>query len=66
MAHQEFLRHAVWRANELHTVVPAMLAAVDYLDSLKDSWLPANLDQDGHDERHDQDKAQMSLRKYRF
>ena len=66
MAHQEFLRHAVWRANELHTVVPAMLAAVDYLDSLKDSWLPANLDQDGHNEPHDRDKGQMGLRKYRF
>jgi 6-phosphogluconate dehydrogenase len=43
MAAQEFLRHAVWRANELNTVVPALLAAVDYLDAQKEAWLPTNL-----------------------
>jgi 6-phosphogluconate dehydrogenase len=66
MAHQEFLRHAVWRANELDTVVPAMLAAVDYLDSTKDAWLPANLVQVRQDEPHERDQTQMSLHKYRF
>jgi 6-phosphogluconate dehydrogenase len=66
MAHQEFLRHAVWRANELHTVVPAMVAAVDYLDAQKDEWLPANLAQISPDEPHGRDDAQLGLRKYRF
>jgi 6-phosphogluconate dehydrogenase len=66
MAHQEFLRHAVWRANELNTVVPAMLAAVDYLDSQRDAWLPANLVQVRQDGPHEPDEAQMGLHKYRF
>lgn len=43
MAHQEFLRHAVWRASELDTVVPGLLASLDYLDSFRDAWLPVNL-----------------------
>ena len=47
---QEFLRHAIWRANELNTVVPALLAAVDYLDAQKDAWLPTNLIQVRPDE----------------
>jgi 6-phosphogluconate dehydrogenase len=66
MAHQEFLRHAVWRASKLNTVVPAMLAAVDYLDAQKDSWLPANLVQVRQDQLHERDEAQMDLRKYRY
>jgi 6-phosphogluconate dehydrogenase len=43
MAAQEFLRHAIWRANKLNTVVPGLLAAVDYLDAQKDAWVPTNL-----------------------
>jgi 6-phosphogluconate dehydrogenase len=43
MAHQESLRRAVWRATELDTVVPAMLASLDFLDSFRDAWLPVNL-----------------------
>jgi 6-phosphogluconate dehydrogenase len=65
MEHQEFLRHAVWRASELNTVVPAMLAAVDYLDSQKDAWLPANLVQVRHDQAGPRDETQMGLSKYR-
>ena len=43
MACQENLRHAVWRAHELDTVVPALLASLDYLDSNRAAWLPVNL-----------------------
>jgi 6-phosphogluconate dehydrogenase len=43
MASQENLRHAVWRAHELDTPVPALLASLDYLDSNRAAWLPANL-----------------------
>jgi 6-phosphogluconate dehydrogenase len=43
MANQECLRHAVWRANELDTVVPGLVASLDYLDSFRDAWLPVNL-----------------------
>jgi 6-phosphogluconate dehydrogenase len=66
MAHQEFLRHAIWRANELKTVVPAMSAAVDYLDSQKDAWLPANLVQARQGQPHQPDEVQMDLPKYRY
>jgi len=66
MEHQEFLRHAVWRANELETVVPAMSAAVDYLDSQKDAWLPANLVQVRQGQPRERDEAQMDLCKYRY
>jgi 6-phosphogluconate dehydrogenase len=65
MAHQEYLRHAVWRANELNTVVPAMLAAVDYLDAQKDAWLPVNLIQVRHDEPNERDQAKIGLRGFR-
>jgi 6-phosphogluconate dehydrogenase len=43
MAHQECLRHAVWRASELDIIMPGMLASLDYLDASKDAWLPFNL-----------------------
>jgi 6-phosphogluconate dehydrogenase len=43
MAHQERLRHAVWRASELETVAPGLAASLDYLDSFRDAWLPVNL-----------------------
>jgi 6-phosphogluconate dehydrogenase len=43
MACQENLRQAVWRAGELDTPVPALLASLDYLDSNKAAWLPVNL-----------------------
>jgi 6-phosphogluconate dehydrogenase len=43
MACQESLRHAVWRAHELDTLVPALLASLDYLDSERSAWLPVNL-----------------------
>ncbi|HUD49692.1 MAG TPA: NAD(P)-binding domain-containing protein [Candidatus Baltobacteraceae bacterium] len=43
MTHQECLRHAVWRAGELDTVAPGLLSSLDYLDSLRDAWLPVNL-----------------------
>jgi 6-phosphogluconate dehydrogenase len=43
MARQENLRHAVWRAHELDTVVPALLASLDYLDASREAWLPVNL-----------------------
>jgi 6-phosphogluconate dehydrogenase len=43
MACQEDLRHAVWRAHELDTVVPALHASLDYLDTNRAAWLPANL-----------------------
>jgi 6-phosphogluconate dehydrogenase len=43
MDHQESLRHAVWRASELNAVVPSLVAALDYLDSSRDIWLPVNL-----------------------
>jgi 6-phosphogluconate dehydrogenase len=50
MAHQEYLRHAVWRASELDMVAPGLLASLDYLDSMKDAWLPVNLVQVQRDE----------------
>jgi 6-phosphogluconate dehydrogenase len=65
MAHQEYLRHAVCRANKLNTVVPAMLAAVDYLDSQKETWLPTNLVQVRRHEPDDQDEAQPDMPRYR-
>ncbi|MGP8236212.1 MAG: hypothetical protein ACLQVW_12475 [Limisphaerales bacterium] len=43
MAGQENLRHAVWRAHELDTSVPALLASLDYLDFNRTAWLPVNL-----------------------
>ena len=43
MACQESLRRAVWRAHELDTVAPALLASLDYLDADRAAWLPANL-----------------------
>jgi 6-phosphogluconate dehydrogenase len=43
MARQENLRHAVWRAHQLDTVVPALLASLDYLDASREAWLPVNL-----------------------
>ncbi|HEY3854430.1 MAG TPA: hypothetical protein VGO67_08570 [Verrucomicrobiae bacterium] len=43
MAHQESLRHAVWRASEFDIIMPGMLASLDYLDAFKDAWLPCNL-----------------------
>jgi 6-phosphogluconate dehydrogenase len=43
MSRQENLRHAVWRAHELHIVVPALLASLDYLDATKAAWWPVNL-----------------------
>jgi 6-phosphogluconate dehydrogenase len=43
MACQENLRHAVWRAHELDAAVPALHASLDYLDSNRAAWLPANL-----------------------
>jgi 6-phosphogluconate dehydrogenase len=43
MASQECLRHAVWRAHQLNTVAPALLASLDYLDSNRRAWLPVNL-----------------------
>jgi 6-phosphogluconate dehydrogenase len=64
MAHQEFLRHAVWRATELNTVVPAMLAAVDYWDSQKDSWMPGNLVQVPQGEPPGRNEAQYGERNY--
>jgi len=43
MSCQEYLRHAVCRASELDTIVPALLASLDYLDSQRAAWLPVNL-----------------------
>ncbi len=43
MDSQENLRHAVWRAHELDTRVPALMASLDYLDSNRAAWLPVNL-----------------------
>ncbi len=43
MANQECLRHAVWRAGELDTVTPGLLASLDHLDSFREAWLPVNL-----------------------
>jgi 6-phosphogluconate dehydrogenase len=43
MACQENLRHAVWRAHQLDTVVPALMASLDYLDANRSAWLPVNL-----------------------
>lgn len=43
MEGQEKLRHAIWRAHEFDTDVPAMLASLDYLDSNREAWLPTNL-----------------------
>jgi 6-phosphogluconate dehydrogenase len=43
MEHQESLRHAVWRANLMQTPAPALTASLDYLDSYRGAWLPANL-----------------------
>lgn len=43
MAQQESLRHAVWRAHLLRLPVPALLAALDYLDFHRGAWLPVNL-----------------------
>jgi 6-phosphogluconate dehydrogenase len=43
MAGQEYLRRAVWRAHELETTTPALLASLDYLDSNRRAWLPVNL-----------------------
>jgi 6-phosphogluconate dehydrogenase len=43
MAHQEFLRRAVWRAHELDMATPAMLAALESLDSRREAWWPVNL-----------------------
>jgi 6-phosphogluconate dehydrogenase len=51
MAHQEYLRHAVWRASELDTVAPGLLASLDYLDSFRDAWLPVNLVQVQRDQQ---------------
>jgi 6-phosphogluconate dehydrogenase len=65
MENQEFLRHAVWRANELNTVVPAMLAAIDYLDNTKDAWLPANLVQVRQADPDERDASQSGSRNYR-
>lgn len=45
MAGQENLRRAVWRAHELDSAVPALLASLDYLDSSREAWLPVNLSQ---------------------
>jgi 6-phosphogluconate dehydrogenase len=43
MSCQEKLRRSVSRAHELDTDVPALLASLDYLDSNRAAWLPANL-----------------------
>jgi 6-phosphogluconate dehydrogenase len=43
MAHQENLRQAVWRAHELDTSAPALLASLEYLDSNNAARLPVNL-----------------------
>ncbi len=43
MDSQESLRHAVWRAQQLDTVAPGLLASLDYLDSDRAAWLPVNL-----------------------
>ena len=43
MEQQERLRHAVWRAGQLQTPVPALMASLDYLDSDRGAWLPGNL-----------------------
>jgi 6-phosphogluconate dehydrogenase len=43
MSSQESLRQAVWRAHELDTPAPALLASLDYLDSNRAAWLPVNL-----------------------
>jgi len=43
MARQENLRRAVWRVREVDTPIPALLASLDYLDSTRTAWMPANL-----------------------
>jgi 6-phosphogluconate dehydrogenase len=59
MACQENLRHAVWRAHQLDTPVPALLASLDYLDSNRDAWLPVNLVQVP---RRQPDRAMVQIR----
>ena len=43
MASQESLRQAVWRAHQLDTAAPALLASLDYLDCDRRAWMPVNL-----------------------
>jgi 6-phosphogluconate dehydrogenase len=59
MAHQEYLRRAVWRAGELESVAPGLLASLDYLDSFKDAWLPVNLVQVRPDSRRQSANKEM-------
>lgn len=40
---QEPLRQAVWQADEWNMPTPALAAALCYIDTLRDAWLPINL-----------------------
>jgi|GEM_PF-2123768 len=40
---QELLRHAVWQADEWSMPTPALAAALRYIDTYRDAWLPINL-----------------------
>jgi 6-phosphogluconate dehydrogenase len=43
MEQQELLRHAVWQADEWNLPTPALAAALHYIDTFRDAWLPINL-----------------------
>ena len=40
---QELLRHAVWQADEWNMPTPTLTAALRYIDTFRDAWLPINL-----------------------
>jgi 6-phosphogluconate dehydrogenase len=40
---QEFLRQAVWQADEWNISTPALAASLRYIDTFRDAWLPINL-----------------------
>ena len=48
MGLQELMRHALTRADEWNLATPALAAAVHYIDTFRDAWLPINLVQPGN------------------
>jgi 6-phosphogluconate dehydrogenase len=43
MEQQEFLRHAVWQADEWNISTPTLASALRYIDTFRGAWLPINL-----------------------
>jgi len=43
MEQQEFLRHAVWQADEWNIATPTLASALRYIDTSRGAWLPINL-----------------------